>query len=79
MEDDPEASSDDFYHILKDADESVWSGCEIHTILSTVSKLLNLKFDFNMMVKCYDSMVAIIKKMLSKDEKLVGSFYASKK
>ena len=32
-----------------------------------------------MMVNCYDKMVAIIKKILSKDEKLVGSFYASKK
>ena len=32
-----------------------------------------------MMVNCYDRMVAIIKKMLSKDDKLFGSFYASKK
>ena len=32
-----------------------------------------------MMVNYYDRMVAIIKKVLSKDEKLVGSFYASKK
>ena len=32
-----------------------------------------------MMINCYDRMVAIIKKMLSNDEKLVRSFYASKK
>ena len=32
-----------------------------------------------MTVSCYDRMVAIIKKMLPKEEKLVGSFYASKK
>ena len=44
-----------------------------------MSELLNLKAEFNMMVNCYDRMVAIIKKMLLKDEKLVGSFYASKK
>ena len=32
-----------------------------------------------MMINCYDRMVAIIKKMLSKDEKIIGSFYTSKK
>ena len=32
-----------------------------------------------MMTNYYDRMVAIIKKMLLKDEKHVGSFYASKK
>ena len=32
-----------------------------------------------MMVNYYDRMVAIIKMMLLKDEKLVGSFYTSKK
>ena len=51
----------------------------IYTVLSLVSELMNLKAEFNMIINCYDRMVAIIKKMLSKDEKLVGSFYASKK
>ena len=32
-----------------------------------------------MIVGCYDRMVAIIKKMLLKEEKLVEIFYASKK
>ena len=44
-----------------------------------MSELLNLKVEFNMTVNCYDKIVTIIKKMLLKDEKLVGSFYASKK
>ena len=48
-------------------------------MLLAVSKLLNLKAEFNITINCYDRMVVIIKKMLSKDEKLVGSFYASKK
>ena len=39
----------------------------------------NMMVEFNMMVNCYDRMIAIIKKILPKDEKLVGSFYASKK
>ena len=79
MEDDPEADSSDFYRMLKDTDELSWSACETHTMLSAVSELPNLKIEFNMTVNCYDRMVAIIKKMLPKDEKLVGSFYASKK
>mgnify|MGYP000081007623 CR=1 FL=1 len=44
-----------------------------------MSELLNLKIKFNMMVNYYDRMVVIIKKMLPKDEKIVKSFYVSKK
>ena len=65
--------------MLKFADEPLWSGCETHTVLLAVSELLNLKVKFNMTVNCYDRIVAIIKKMLPKNEKLIGSFYASKK
>ena len=42
-------------------------------------ELLNLKVQFNMTVNYYNRMIAIIKKMLSNDEKFVESFYASKK
>ena len=52
---------------------------KIYTVLLAISELLNLKAEFNMIVNYYDRMVALIKKMVSKDEKLVGSFYASKK
>ena len=79
MEDNPKAGSDNFYHMLRDADELLLSGYETYTTLSAMSELLNLKIKFNMMVNCYDRMVAIIKKILPKDEKLVESFYASKK
>ena len=79
VEDNPEAGSGNFYHMLKDADEPLWSRCETHTILSAVSELLNLKFEFNMTVNCYDRIVAIIKKILLKDEKFIESFYTLKK
>ena len=79
MSDDLEPDSDNFFRMLKDADKPLWPGYETHTILSVVSKLLNLKVEFNMTINCYDRMVVIIKKMLPKEEKLVGSFYASKK
>ena len=79
MENDPKASNSDFYHMLRDTDESQQSGYKIHTVLYAVLELLNLKVEFNMTVNCYNRMVVIIKKMLLKDEKLVGSFYVSKK
>ena len=79
MLDDLEPNSDNIFHMLKDADEPLWLDCETHTILSTVSELLNLKVEFNMTVGCHDRMVAIIKKMLLKEKKLVESFYALKK
>ena len=79
MKDAPEAGNDNLYHTLKDADELLWPEYETHTVLSIVLDLLNLKVKFNMIVNYYDRIVAIIKKLLSKDEKLVESFYASKK
>ena len=79
MSDDLEQDSDNFFRMLKDTDEQLWSDCETHTILSAMSKSLNLKAKFNMIVICYHRIVKIIKKMLSKEEKLVKSFYASKK
>ena len=48
VENDPENDSSDLYRMLKDADEPLWSECEIHTVLSTMSELLNLKVEFNM-------------------------------
>ena len=43
MSDDLEQDSDNFFRMLKDMDEPLWSGCETHTILSVMSELLNLK------------------------------------
>ena len=79
MSDDLESDSDNFFHMLKDVDEPLWPGYKTHTILLAVSELLNLKMEFNMTVSCNNRIVAIIKKKLLKKEKLVGSFYASKK
>ena len=75
MEDDPEAGSSNFYHMLMNH-----YGRDVkHTVVLAMSELLNLKVEFNMTVNYYDRMVTIIKKMPPKDEKLVGSFYTSKK
>ena len=76
IQDDPEAGRGNFYHKMKYANKLLWSGCETHIVLSAISKLLNLKAEFNIIVNYYDTMVAIIKKMSPKDKKLVGSFYA---
>ena len=76
MLNDLKPDSDNFFHMLKDVDEPLWPSCETHTILS---ELLNLKAKLNMTVNCYERMIAIIKKMLSKEEKLVRSFYTLKK
>ena len=54
MSNDLESDSDNFFHMLKDADEQLWPGCKTHTILSAVSELLNLKVEFYMTVDCYD-------------------------
>ena len=43
VEDNPKASSGNFYHILRDIDESLQAEYETHTVLAAVSELLNLK------------------------------------
>ena len=40
MEDDPEAGSDNFYCMLKDADEPLWLEYKTHTVLLAVLELL---------------------------------------
>ena len=59
--------------MLKDADELLWSRYEIRTVLLAVSELLNLKIKFNMMVNCYDRMVAIIRKYYRRITSLLGA------
>src|SRR5262249_19592059 len=79
QQEEPNERAKKFYKLLQDADEPLWSGCDNHTRLSAVSQLLNLKSEFNLSEKCFDRMIAMIKSMLPKDEKLPENYYRAKK
>ena len=48
----PEAKR--FFDLLYKADEPLYKGCEGHKTLSTISRMLNIKSDFNMSQSCYN-------------------------
>ncbi|KAJ7942534.1 Transposon protein, putative, CACTA, En/Spm sub-class [Quillaja saponaria] len=73
----PEAAR--FYSILRDADESLWTGCTKHSKLSAASQFLNIKSECNMTEACYDRLISLVKSMLPKEEKLAENFYQTKK
>ncbi|OMP05644.1 Transposon, En/Spm-like protein [Corchorus capsularis] len=75
----PNPKAREFFSLLKDADESLWTGCKKHSKLSAVSQLLNCKSECNMSDSSYDRFISIVKDMLPEDEKLPTNFYRTKK
>ncbi|KAJ7975669.1 Transposon protein, putative, CACTA, En/Spm sub-class [Quillaja saponaria] len=78
IREEPNCDAQNFYDLLKNADEPLWEGCDWHSRLSAVTQLLNCKSEFNMSESLYDRLISIIKGMLPKDEKLPENFYRSK-
>ncbi|KAJ7963951.1 Transposon protein, putative, CACTA, En/Spm sub-class [Quillaja saponaria] len=78
IREEPNCDAQNFYDLLKNADEPLWEGCDWHSRLSAVTQLLNYKSEFNMSESLYDRLISIIKGMLPKDDKLPENFYRSK-
>ncbi|XP_039143097.1 uncharacterized protein LOC120280350 [Dioscorea cayenensis subsp. rotundata] len=75
----PNPSASNFFSLLQDADEPLWSGCVNYTKLSAVSQLLNCKAEFNMSESCFNRLIKVVKSMLPADECLLEDFYKMKK
>ena len=50
-----------FYELLNSAQQPLWLGCENHSKLSIVLRMLSLKCDYNMTHGCFDAMAQFIK------------------
>ena len=57
----------------------LWSGCKKATQLSVVSRLLNIKSDYRMPEKCYDTICQLINDVIPEENNMVDSLYNSKK
>ncbi|KAL4568934.1 hypothetical protein LXL04_024555 [Taraxacum kok-saghyz] len=79
LEEIPNPSAQGFYDALEEANEPLWDGCENYTKLQAASELLNWKSEYNVSEAAYDHILPIIKRMLSKGEKLVENSYETKK
>ena len=75
----PDLKTQRLYEMLHKANEPLWESCSKHTQLSAVARLLNIKSEFRMSEKCYDVVLQFMKEALPNDNKLVDSFYETKK
>ena len=72
----PEAKR--FFDLLSKADEPLYKGCQGHSTLSAVSRMLNIKSDFNMSQSCYNRVMQAIKEFIPRST-MCSNYYESKK
>ncbi|XP_057999061.1 uncharacterized protein LOC131177905 [Hevea brasiliensis] len=79
MEEPPNLNAQKFYDMLNAAEEELWPGCERHSQLSAVARMLNIKSEHHLSEKCYDAIVNFISEILPDDNQFIDSFYKTKK
>ena len=65
--------------MLQAADQALWPGCEKNSQLSTVARLLNIKSEYHLPKRCYDSLLEFMKEALPQRNTLPEKFYDTKK
>ena len=75
----PDKKTKRLYDLLHQADEPLWPGCTKVSQLSLVARMLNIKSESRMAEKIYDDVMQVLKDALPPHNKLVGSFYETKK
>ena len=76
---DMERLSSRFWDVLKAADEPVFPGCTTHTQLSFVSRLMNLKCEYNIPQSVFNGFVQLYDEVLPPDHKIPTSYYQAQK
>ncbi|XP_058003976.1 uncharacterized protein LOC131180645 [Hevea brasiliensis] len=79
MKESPNSEAQKFYDMLNAAEEELWPGCDRHSQLSAVARMLNIKSEYHLSEKCYNAVVNFIREVLPDDNKFVDSFYKTKK
>ena len=74
----PNPKAKRFYELLSKADQPLHKGCEKHSTLSAISRLLSIKSDFNISQNCYDRIVQTFREFIP-NSTLSSSFYESKR
>ncbi|XP_043807342.1 uncharacterized protein LOC122721981 [Manihot esculenta] len=70
----PNQSTQRLYDMLAVANKELWPGCENHSQLSAVARILNMKSEHHLSERCFDNICQLIKKILPTD-----NFYSTKK
>ncbi|XP_049388296.1 uncharacterized protein LOC125852607 [Solanum stenotomum] len=79
MEELPNPDAQSFYDMLYSANQEVWPGCETHSKLSAVSRLLHIKTEHHLSDRCFDEICQYMSEMLPPDNVMPKNFYETKK
>ncbi|XP_065874236.1 uncharacterized protein [Euphorbia lathyris] len=78
-EEEPNPESRKFFDMLRSLDEELYDGCENHSVLSMMARLLNIKSENHMTERCFDSVLEAIHEALPSGNKMAKNFYETKK
>ena len=70
----PNPEAQRFYDMLRAADTPIWEGCQNHSQLLVVARLLNIKSENNMSEKCFNQVSQLMKKVLPQGNKMINDF-----
>ena len=79
LEEPPNSEAKKFYDMLSAADKELWLGCEGHTLLAHVARVMNMKFENYMTNKKFYQMVQYMKEILPDVYVVTENFYSTKK
>ncbi|CAH1412145.1 unnamed protein product [Lactuca virosa] len=75
----PNQSAQTFFKLVNQATEPLWDGSLKASTLSTTTRLLNWKSEYNVSDSSFDRLLPIIKDSLPTGAKLPDNFYETKK
>lgn len=78
MEEGPNPESKKFYDFLRTADAKLYVGSSLSQ-LAVVSQMLYIKMENNMLQRGYNQMTQLLKEALPEDNKVLNSYYQTKK
>ena len=68
-----------FYDMLDAANNPLWQGCENHSQLSVVARMLNIKADHHLSERAFDAIAKLMKEIVPKENLIAESFYETKR
>ena len=64
MEESPNPIEKKLNEMLQEVDQALWLGCQKHSQLFAVAQLLNIKSEYHLLERCYDSLWEFMKEAL---------------
>ncbi|XP_019158513.1 PREDICTED: uncharacterized protein LOC109155282 [Ipomoea nil] len=79
IEETPNPEAQNFYDMLKAADQELWLGSKKHSQLSLVARLMSLKSENHISEKCFNQFTELLKEVAPEDNLVPDNFYETKR